>query len=91
MPDLFLRDIDPVRFRAEIAADVVNALLPLLTDSLIKPKCREDMAEWLGIGIATLDRMTSSGEIPSSMCRGRRIYIPERVVAALANVKGDAQ
>jgi excisionase family DNA binding protein len=48
------------------------------------------MAEWLGIGVATLDRLTRAGEIPSVMLGSRRCYIPAHVVAARATANAIA-
>ena len=82
MADLLLRDTDRDELIRETAAAVVAALRPMMTDDLHRPKGRDDMAEWLGIGVATLDRMTKAGEIPSLLLNKRRCYVPAHVIAA---------
>jgi excisionase family DNA binding protein len=90
MPDLLLRDTDRDELIRETAAAVVAALRPILTDDMHRPRSRDDMAEWLGIGVATLDRLTRAGEIPSVMLGSRRCYIPAHVVAARATANAIA-
>lgn len=82
MADLLLRDTDREELIRETAAAVVDAMRPLMSDDLHRPKSRDDMADWLGIGIATLDRMTKAGEIPSMLLNKRRCYVPAHVIAA---------
>jgi len=83
MADLLLREIDRDELIRETAEAVVDALRPLLTDDLQRPRGRYDMAEWLGVSVATLDRMTRTAEIPSVRLSGRRVYIPAAVIAHL--------
>jgi hypothetical protein len=80
--DLLLRDTDRDELIRATAAAVVEALRPIMTDDLHRPKGRDDMADWLGIGVATLDRMTKAGEIPSMLLNKRRCYVPAHVIAA---------
>lgn len=46
---------------------------------------REEMAQLLGVGVATIDRLVRDGIIPSMMPCNRRLFLPSRVFAALEN------
>lgn len=84
MPDLMLRDIDPDRLRADIAAAVIDALRPVIADAA-QPSLvdRARMADLLGISIPKLDRLVSDGVIPSKLVGTRRLFEPRCVIDAL--------
>ncbi|WP_345323361.1 hypothetical protein [Novipirellula rosea] len=86
---LLIQNVDLDEVCAEITARVVKAIEPMLSDSLKRPKSRDEMAEWLGIGVATLDRMTREGKTPSFLLNRRRVYIPELTIEALTRNKGE--
>ena len=84
MPDLLLRDTDRSELVAEIAAEVVAALRPVLAESaepqLVDGDCMADRA---GISRPTLDRLRAKGLIPSVLIGRRRLYLPAAVIEAL--------
>lgn len=84
MPDLMLRDIDPERLRADIAAAVIDALRPVITEAA-QPSLvdRARMADLLGISIPKLDRLVSDAVIPSKLVGTRRLFEPRSVIDAL--------
>jgi excisionase family DNA binding protein len=51
---------------------------PMLVD-------RQAMADRLGVSLQTVNRLTASGEIPSVLVGTRRLYVPDRVIEALAD------
>lgn len=85
---ILIQNVDLDEVCAEITSHVVKAIEPMLSDSLKRPKSRDEMADWLGIGVATLDRMTREGKIPSFLLNRRRVYIPELTIEALTQIEG---
>lgn len=83
MPDVLLRETDREDLIRDTAAAVVEAMQPTLGVDLRRPLGRDEMADWLGIGVATLDRMVKSKSIPSLKLAGCRKFVPAEVVAAL--------
>ena len=72
MADLLLRDTDAAELRADIVADVLAALRPLLAESATPRLVDGDAtAAMLSVSRPTLDRLRASGAIPSKRI-GRR-------------------
>lgn len=82
---LLLAGIDPDEFRDSIVDAVVERLTPLFRQPHEEKRfaSRREMATITGVSEATLDRWTSTGNIPSVMINARRLYEPERVIQAL--------
>ena len=91
MPDLILRDTDPDQLRAEITAEVVKALRPLLADSQ-EPRLVDGdrMAQLASVSRPTIDRAVRDDIIPSVMIGRCRRYEPRAVIDALANANKKA-
>ncbi|WP_417740411.1 DNA-binding protein [Rosistilla oblonga] len=91
MREIYLRGIDPEQLRADIVADILDALRPLLADSR-EPRLvdRQRMADLLGISVPRLDTLVRDGEIPSRLIGTRRLFAPAEVIAAIPS-EGGAQ
>ncbi len=79
------QDTDLGHLVEEITSAVGDAVRSIATE-LQQPHVvgRDRMAELLGVGIATLDRLVSANEIPSILVGNRRKFEPRRVLDALA-------
>ena len=84
MPDLYLQGMDPGQLRADITAEIVAALKPLLANSQ-EPRLVDGdrMAELAGVSRPTIDRAVRDDTIPSVMIGRCRRYEPRRVIDAL--------
>jgi excisionase family DNA binding protein len=91
MPDYIIRAIDPEQLRADITAEVVKALKPLLADSQ-EPRLVDGdrMAELAGVSRPTIDRAVRDGIIPSLRIGRRRLFEPRAVIDAWANANEKA-
>ena len=94
--DLILSNVPIEELRAGLAADIISALRPVLTESR-EPLlvCGDRMAELGGVSRPTLDREVRDGKIPSVLIGRRRLFDPADVIAAwkertTANEKGPA-
>ena len=85
MNNLYLQGIDPNDLKAEITAEVVKALKPLLADSQ-EPRLVDGdrMAELASVSRPTIDRAVRDDIIPSVMIGRCRRYEPRAVIDALA-------
>lgn len=88
MADLILRDIDPEQLRRDIVADVVASMREILAEQS-QPRMvdRPRQAELLSMSLPTLDRLVSEDQIPSVTVGTRRLFVPEKVIAALSESK----
>ena len=84
MPDLYLQGMDPEQLRADITAEIVAALKPLLANSQ-EPRLVDGdrMAELASVSRPTIDRAVRDDTIPSVMIGRCRQYEPRRVIDAL--------
>ena len=85
MNNLYLQGIDPNDLKAEITAEVVKALRPLLADSQ-EPRLVDGdrMAELASVSRPTIDRAVLDDIIASVMIGRCRRYEPRAVIDALA-------
>ena len=84
MPDLILRDVDPEQLRADIAAEVIEALRPMLAASSQPHLVDGDrMAELAGVSRPTIDRAVRDGVIPSVLIGRCRRFEPRAVIDSL--------
>jgi hypothetical protein len=86
MADLILKDTDPDALRAAIVADVLAAIGTAMQRGDELPKRianRPEMARFLSYSLATLDRRTREGVIPSILDGDRRMYVIDDVLNAL--------
>lgn len=70
----------------ELVATLLAALQPQFEPFLTSATRlvnRQTMAQLVSISLPTLDRLVSSGEIPSMQVGTRRLFDPDAVVAAL--------
>lgn len=85
---LFLNTVDLENLKREICAEICNRIEALLAmQGPERAVSREKMAELLGVGIATIDRLVRDGVIPSMMPCNRRLFLPSQVYAALQAIK----
>lgn len=93
MADLLLRDTDRAELVAEITAEVVAAIRPVLAEAA-EPRLvdRQRMAELAGISVPMMDRITGEERVPSVLIGRRRMYRPAAVIEALttAQKEGDS-
>ncbi len=72
------------RWRQQIVQDVVRGVGEVLTlAGTERAVDRKQMADLLGVGIATIDRLVNQGAIPSLVMNSRRAFLPSQVYAAL--------
>ena len=84
MSSVIVQGIDFAELRAEIVADVVTAMQPLLDASSGPMLVDGDrMAELAGVSRPTIDRLVRREVIPSVMIGRRRLYCPSMVINAL--------
>ncbi|QDV56475.1 helix-turn-helix domain-containing protein [Rosistilla oblonga] len=78
------------RLRAEITADVVKSLTPLVHAASQQPSLvdRHRQAELLGISVPKLDSLVREGVIPSKQVGTRRLFDPAAVIAAIPDTGG---
>ncbi|GAA4455343.1 hypothetical protein GCM10023156_29170 [Novipirellula rosea] len=89
-----VQEVDLANLTEAVASAVYAKMQPLLaTASAPRLVDGDRLAELLGVSRPTVDRMRSSGEIPSVSIGRRRLYDPNAVIAALgesSNEKGAA-
>ncbi|APZ96751.1 helix-turn-helix domain-containing protein [Fuerstiella marisgermanici] len=72
------------QLKDELASDILKGVERLLASSSEERAVdRRQMAETLGVGIATIDRLVSQGVIPSMLINSRRAFLPSEVFEAL--------
>jgi excisionase family DNA binding protein len=83
---IFLDGVTADALIESIADRVIEQLRPLI-EAKAGPMLvdRQAMADRLGVSLQTVNRLTASGEIPSVLVGTRRLYVPDRVIAALAD------
>ena len=85
---LFLNSVDLENLKREICSEICNRIEALLAvHGPERAVSREEMAELLGVGIATIDRLVRDAVIPSMMPCNRRLFLPSKVYAALQVAK----
>ena len=84
---LILKSADVDALANVLAAMVVKRLEPLLLSGRQQKLVdRPTMATMLGISVPMLDRLVASKRVPSVLVGVRRLFEPDRVVAALGDV-----
>ena len=82
---VLIKSADLEQLRCDIAAAVVESMLPMINSSDLRLVDRHQMAERLNVSVATIDRLTSDESIPSVLVKNRRRYHPGKVIEALEN------
>ena len=72
----------------QLTQEIVDRVSAVIRDVVATPSAekavgREELAQLLGVGIATVDRLVRQDVIPSMMPCQRRLFLPSRVYAAL--------
>ena len=85
MADLILKDTDPKELTTEITDRVIAALTKVLAETA-EPRMVDGnrMAELAALSRPTIDRAVREGIIPSIKVGRRRLFEPEKVIAAFA-------
>lgn len=68
---------------SQIADHVASRIEPFFQRTEERAVGREELAERLGIGIATVDRLVREGQIPSLLINSRRVFVTSKVFSAL--------
>lgn len=72
------------QLKNELTSDLLTGVKALFANGVEEQAVgRQKMAEKLGVGIATIDRLVSQGVIPSMLINSRRAFLPSEVFAAL--------
>lgn len=71
---------------ADLVADRLAARLGAIAKPTSSEAClsRKQVANLLQVGVATVDRMVSAGEIPSRLVNRRRVFIAAEVMKTLS-------
>jgi hypothetical protein len=71
-----------------LATHVAERLGPALASRQRRLVDRTTMSNLVDIGTATLDRLVAAGRVPSVLVGKRRLFDPDAVISALAQVGG---
>ncbi len=84
IPGVFLTEEGLQALAVQVAETVVKRLAELFAKPQVEQAVsREKMAELLGVGVATVDRLVRDNIIPSMMPGTRRLFLPSKVYEAL--------
>ena len=87
---LIVSDSELTKLRQTIVEEVSQRIERLMSKPQVEQAAsREEMAQLLGVGVATIDRLVRDDIIPSMMPCNRRLFLPSRVFAALEQTGGE--
>jgi excisionase family DNA binding protein len=85
MHGLIMSETDLKALAVEISNTIESRIAGLLSKSQVESAVsREEMAELLGVGVATIDRLVRDNAIPSMLPGTRRLFLPSKVYEALS-------